>query len=338
MSWLDQKYIGIISSRLDRFKRTQQNIFNFRCPICGDSQKNKSKARGFLFTKDDGKYLYHCHNCNVTMGLDKFILSIDPTLHSNYVKERFESDVTGVNRVKTDLQIFEEKLKKPKFISSTALKRLKKISQLEHNHPAKRYVISRGIPNPYHAKLFYAPKFKRFVNSIQSNRFEDTKYDEPRLIIPFLDEEKKLFGFQGRSFSNLGLRYITIMLDDSKPKIYGLEECDRTKTHFIFEGPIDSMFVKNSIAMAGTSINWDYVNGNSVFVFDNEPRSKQICDNIQKIIDKGHKVSFFPEHVKGKDVNEMIMNDSSIDITSVLSHNITSGLEAKIIFTAWKRI
>lgn len=338
MLWLDQKYIGIVSSRLERFKRTQSNTFNFRCPICGDSQTNRSKARGFLFTKDDGGYLYHCHNCNVTMALDKFILTIDPSTHADYLREKLELGLSGKKHVKTEVQLFEEKMRKPKFISSTPLKCLKKISQLDANHPAKKYIVKRAIPNPYHAKLFYAPKFGSFVNSLVPEKFTDIKVDEPRLIIPFLDENKNLFGFQGRSFKTLGIRYITIMLDKSKPKIYGLESCDRSKTHFIFEGPIDSMFVENSIAMAGTSINWNYVNENSVFVFDNEPRSPQICDKISKVIDKGYKVSFFPEHLEGKDVNEMVMRNSAIDMTSVLSQNISSGLEAKILFTAWKRI
>jgi len=338
MLWLEQKYIGIISSRLERFRRNN-NTYNFRCPICGDSQRNKSKARGFLFIKDDGHYLYHCHNCHVTMGLDKFIQSIDAVTHDEFIKEKLTSTYTpSGKRIKTDVELFADKMKKPKFISATPLKVIKKISQLGHNHPAKKYVVKRGIPNPYHAKLFYAPKFKSFVNSVLPGKFESTDNDEPRLIIPFLDENKDLFGFQGRSFSKKGLRYITIMLNQSMPKIFGLEDCDRTKTHFILEGPIDSMFVDNSIAMAGSSIDYRYVNENSVFVFDNEPRSAAICDKISNVIDKGYKVSLFPEHLQQKDINDMILSNPNIDIQQVLTHNVSSGLEAKILFTAWKRI
>lgn len=337
--WLEQKYIGLISGRLDRFKRTNNKTFNFRCPICGDSQKNRSKARGFLFEKSDGAYLYHCHNCNVTMGLDKFIEAIDPNIFREYLTEKLKTDYTPRARVKSDAEKFAEKMKTPLFVKATALSTLKKISQLGVDHPAKKYVVNRRIPNQYHSKLFYAPKFKAFVNSIVSNKFESTENDEPRLIIPFLDNDKNLIGFQGRSFKkNDMLRYITIMIDEQKPKIFGLDTCDTNKIHYIFEGPIDSMFVDNAIAMAGGSIDFDHVNDNSVFVYDNEPRSPETCAKIDKIINKGHKVVIFPEHIKSKDINDMILHEKLKNVNEMLEKNISQGLEAKLIFKVWRKI
>jgi len=148
-----------------------------------------------------------------------------------------------------------------------------------------------------------------------------------------------LIGVQGRSFDpNCDLRYITIMLDDKHPKIFNLDDCDRTKTHYIFEGPIDSMFVQNSIAMAGGSIDWNFVNENSVFVYDNEPRSVETIKKISKVIDKNYKVVIFPEYISEKDINDMILRHKNIDIQSMLRQNISSGLESKILLTAWKRV
>lgn len=336
--WLEQKYIGMLSNRLDKFKRVNRNTFNFRCPLCGDSQSNKSKARGFIFAKDDGGYLYHCHNCNITLGLDALLQKLDTSLHSEYLREKLADKYSPIERNVSSAELLAVKMKKPNFIRFTCLLNLKKISQLNFDHPAKKYIVSRKIPNRYHSKLFYAPKFRSFVNSVLPNKFKLNDYDEPRLIIPFIDTDKNLLGFQGRSFDpKAELRYITIMLDDKHPKIFNLDECDRSKTHYIFEGPIDSMFVENSIAMAGGSIDWNYVNQNSVFVYDNEPRSKETIQKISKVIEKGYKVVIFPEFISEKDINDMILNRENIDIDSLLRQNISSGLESKIILTSWKR-
>jgi len=339
--WLEQKYIGMLSNRLDRFKRINRNIFNFRCPVCGDSQKNKSKARGFIFAKDDSGYLYHCHNCNITLDLEKLIQQLDPSLHAEYVKDRLSEKYSGTQRVKrkTDVEILADKMKKPKFIQFSCLLNLKKISQLEWNHPAKKYVVDRHIPNKYHSKLFYAPKFKKFTNSFLPGKFANEFKDEPRLIIPLIDQNKNLLGFQGRSFDpKSNLRYLTIMLDEHHPKIFNLDECDQSKTHYIFEGPIDSMFVRNSIAMAGGSIDWNFVNDNSVFVYDNEPRSTETIQKISKVIDKGYKIVILPEYLLQKDINDIMLTHECLDIDGVLSDNISSGLESKILLAAWRKV
>lgn len=334
--WLQQKYIGLISSRLECFRRVNSTTYNFRCPVCGDSTKNKYKARGYLFPKDGGDHLYHCHNCHITLGFDKFLKVVDPVLLDEYVQEKLKEKYG--DKPKTETQIFEEKMAPPKFVSATALKSLKKVSQLPFNHPVNRYVISRQIPTHYHYKLFYAPKFKHFVNSIVPNKFDSLENDESRLIIPFLDEDKNLIGFQGRAFSDKSIRYITIMLDDRAPKIFNLDSCNRSTKHFIFEGPIDAMFVQNSLAMAGQSINWDYCNENSVFVFDNEPRNKETCKKIEQAIDKGYSVVFFPNTIHEKDINDMILANNDIDIDSLLIDNIHNGLQAKLHLQNWKKI
>jgi transcription elongation factor Elf1 len=335
--WLEQKYIGLVSNRLDRFKRVKNNLYNFRCPVCGDSQKNKYKARGFIFEKSDGGYLYHCHNCNITLGIDKFLQTIDPIVYKEYIKEKLSTGFTKKERVKSDAELFAEKMKTPVFAKKSGLDKLQKISSLDHNHVFKKYVMHRKIPSSYHYKLYYAPKFKEFVNTLVPDKF-DTKSDESRLVIPFLNEKKELIGIQGRSLAPDSIRYITIMIDNNSPKVFGLDTCDRTKTHYILEGPIDSMFVDNSIAMAGGFIDWNLVNEQSVFVYDNEPRSKETCKKIQKVIDKNHKVVIWPEAVKQKDVNDMILENQSIDINQLLYNNISTGLEAKLLYTAWKRI
>lgn len=332
--WIETKYIGLMSGRLDRFRKVQGNTYNFRCPVCGDSQKDKRKARGYLYPKDN-TFLFHCHNCTMTMNFPKFIQTIDPILHDEYCKESLLEKYKP--REKTEVEEFADKMKKPVFVKTTELKTLKKISQLKHDHPVKQYVVNRKIPTPYHAKLFYAPKFKKFVNRIIPNKFENVEYDEPRLIIPFLDEEKKLFGFQGRSFSKKGLRYITIMLDESKPKIFGLDTVDTTKTHYALEGPIDSMFLENAIAMAGQSIDISVCNENTVFVFDNEPRNSSTIAKMEKVIAEGFRIVIFPKTIREKDINDIVLH-TEIDIESLLCNNSYTGLSATATLSSWRDI
>ena len=67
MSWLDQKYINVISHRLNKFKQSSKSVWTFRCPYCGDSEKKKFKRRGYFFFNKDALF-YKCHNCGATTG------------------------------------------------------------------------------------------------------------------------------------------------------------------------------------------------------------------------------------------------------------------------------
>lgn len=335
--WLEQKYIGLISNRLERFKRTKNNEYNFRCPLCGDSHKDKYKARGHLFVNKNGMYLFHCFNCSVTVGFDKFLENVDPIVHQEFVREKISENLNPSKRTKSPSEELAFKMKQPKFVKDSPLSKLKKISQLKWDHKAKKYIDSRKIPSTFHSKLFYAPKFKEWTNIVLPGKFDNLDYDDGRIIIPFIDNKGRLFGYQGRAVNpKAGIRYITIMIDKDMPKIFGIDTVDTTKHHYILEGPIDAMFVDNAIAMAGGSINMDYVNDKSIFVFDNEPRSVETCKKIEKVIDLGYKVVIFPENIKQKDINEMFL--AGLPVQAILDSNVSNGLEAKIMFTAWKRI
>lgn len=330
MDFIDYKYVGLISNRLDMFKRRGNDSYNCRCPLCGDSKSNRSKTRGYILSKK-GNAVYYCHNCGVSVAFGKFIEMLDPEMYKQYKQEKFVDKHNKVERP-VDITSFE----KPKFIRESPLKQLKKISQLDPSHPAKMYVDSRKIPTPYHARLFYAPKFKKWVNSIIPEKFDDTK-DEPRLIIPFIDEEGSLFAFQGRSFSKEGIRYITIILDDSKPKLFGLDKVNMDERFYVTEGPIDSMFLPNAIAMAGADLGSSLNRDNAVIVFDNEPRNSEIVKRMSKYIDQGYKLSFWPDYIPYKDINEMSMSGLS-NYQKIIDDNIFQGLAAKARLSTWKKV
>ena len=324
MDIVDSKYIGLISSRLQKFKRVKADLYNFRCPICGDSQKHKNKARGYFYQVKTNTN-YKCHNCGVSLSFNNFLKQIDATLHKQYVMEKFKEGHAGGRNFVVEEPKFN--FKKPVFKKSLDLPRASEVPI------ATKYLEKRKIdPNLF----YFTSEFQKWTNT-HKQTFNNINKDESRVIIPLHDTEKNLIGFQGRSLGPNSVKYITVMLNEDAPKIYGLDKIDERKPIYITEGPFDSTFVENSVAMCGSdldigSFGWsDYI-----WVFDNEPRNREINNRVSKIIDRGDKVVIWPNHIKQKDINDMVL--SNIDVMSVLKSNTYSGLKAKVKFNNWKKI
>jgi predicted RNA-binding Zn-ribbon protein involved in translation (DUF1610 family) len=322
MDFVDVKYINLISHRFQKFKKIKNDLYNFRCPICGDSQKNKNKARGYLYQVKNNTN-YKCHNCGVTTSFSNFLKQIDPNIYKQYSFEKFKEGYTGKNFV-TEEPKFE--FKTPEF------KQKLDLPKASENDAAREYLENRKL-NPN--KFYYADKFKSWINSIKKV-FDDTIKDEPRIIIP-LFYQNTLVGVQGRALNSNKIKYITVMFNDEAPKIYGLDEVQKSKTTYITEGPFDSTFIPNSIAMCGADGDvgkWGI--GNRVWIYDNEPRNKDIVSRISKCISDGEKVVIWPSSINEKDINDMVL--SGLNVQNVIESNTYSGLEAKLKFTTWKKI
>ncbi len=322
MDFVDVKYINLMSSRFQKFKKIKNNLYNFRCPLCGDSQRNKNKARGYLYQIKNNTN-FKCHNCGINISFNNFLKQIDSVIYKQYTFEKFKEGNTGKNFI-TEEPVF--KFESPKF------KQKINLPKASENIVAKKYLENRKL-NP--DKFYYSDKFKEWTNSLQQT-FDSTERDEPRIIIP-LFYQNSLVGFQGRSLTPNKIKYITVMLDDSAPKIYGLDEVQRNKTVYITEGPFDSTFVSNSIALCGADgdvSKWGI--RDPVWIYDNEPRNAEIHSRISKVIDSGEKIVIWPSSVKEKDINEMIL--SGLNVQSLIELNTYSGLEAKLKFTTWKKI
>lgn len=339
MDWLLHKYIGLASSRLDKFKRKSSNLYNFRCPLCGDSEAHRNKARAYIYEKQS-KPRFHCHNCNATMSVPNFIKSLDQSLYSEYVMEKLRDEKAPEQ---VDLEAFVRKMKPPVFRVSSPLKNLKKVSQLTPNDPVKQFVAARQIPNPYHAKLFSCPNFKHYVNSLVPDKFdeESLKRDERRLLIPFIDSKGNMHAFQGRALGPSKVKYITIVLDETTPKVYGLDTVNLDKKTYVVEGPIDSMFLSNSIATAGgdlVSALTGFDKKNLVIVYDNEPRSKETIKKLDKAILQGYNVCIFPENLVHKDINEMALAGLTSDfIKYIIDQNTHRDLSAMLALKKWSK-
>ena len=245
--------------------------------------------------------------------------------------ERYKAGLTGKGRnVATPTFDFEKTTFKKKGD-------LQDIRSLNISHPAKKYIVDRKIPEKYFSDLYYADEFCTWVNT-QKPTFTNVNRDHPRVIIPFIDENGEWFGFQGRSLDvKEKLRYITVMLDDSRTKVFGLDRVNFKKTVYITEGPFDSLFIDNAIAMAGADIDWKLIdNKDAVFVFDNERRNPEIIKRMSKVIDKGYEVVIWPTHLVEKDLNDMTI--SGHNVQSLVEFNTYDGLEAHVKLSEWKKV
>ena len=323
MDLVDSKYIGLVSSRLPKFKRVKANLYNFRCPICGDSQKQKNKARGYIYPIKTNTN-FKCHNCGASMSLNNFLKEVDPTLQKQYAMEKFkEGHAGGRNFVVEEPKLnFEAPKFKPKL----------DLPKADVNPAAKQYLENRKL-DP--TKFYYTDRFKQWTNTLKQT-FDDVRYDEPRIIIPLFYKDT-LVGFQGRSLGPSKVKYITVMINDDAPKIYGLDQIRRGAPVYITEGPFDSTFLLNSIAMCGADGDvgkWDI--SDPIWVYDNEPRNREIVRRISDTIDRGEKVVIWPLSILEKDINDMVL--AGHDVQSVVESNVYSGLKAKLQFNTWKRI
>jgi ssDNA-binding Zn-finger/Zn-ribbon topoisomerase 1 len=341
MSFIDSKYIGLISPRLQKFKQVKKDLYNFRCPYCGDSQKYKNKARGYIYQlKND--HNYKCHNCGVSRSFTNFLKDIDTVLYDQYVMERYKNGLTGKRSNTSDPDF---NFQKPNFFkdseNSQMLKKfdLPTLAELNKEHFAREYVDQRKIPEKYLTQLYFCEKFKEWTNT-QKYTFESTAQDEPRIIIPLINHGE-IIGFQGRSLNkNSKIKYITIILNEHAPKMYGLDTVDWNKPIYIVEGPFDSMFIENAIAMVGADFDKMFFITNFesefIMVYDNEKRNKQIVERMGKAIEWKFPIVIWPSDVQEKDINDMVL--SGLDVQNMLECNTYRGLEAKVKLTNWKRV
>ena len=323
MDLVDSNYIGLVSSRLSKFKRVKANLYNFRCPICGDSKKYKNKARGYFYGIKENVN-FRCHNCGASMTFSNFLKEIDTVLHKQYIMEKFKEGFAGVKGGSAIEKPVELKFETPKFKTSIDL-------PLASTVDVSRIYLEKRKLDP--TKFYYAEKFVEYVNSHKQSL---NMKEHSRIIIP-LYYEKNLVGVQGRALNSNSVKYITTIFYNEAPKIYGLDSIRRGAPVFVTEGPFDSTFLLNSIAMCGADGDvrkWGV--SDPVWVYDNEPRSKEITTRISNTIDRGDKVVIWPNNLKEKDINDMVLAGHSVQ--ELLESNIYNGLKAKLQFNTWKRI
>jgi len=342
MLWLERKYLSRIVSLVEQGKWKNDNTLNHRCNYCGDSQKNQFKARGFHFTIGQN-FVYKCHNCGHSTSSVNFLKDHFPIIHKEYLKEWLTE--TGKKPKKSQKMLSANEFK---FTPNEELLNMKKVDlsavafKIPDKVVAQEFVDSRQIPKERQEELWFTPQAQTL--HLLSNKYKDRVLgNDPRVILPFIDEDGELVGITGRAINDSPLRYLTMRFLDDVPLIYNIQNVDKTKTIYVTEGPIDSLFLPNSIAVGGSDFKKidDSLKENAIIIYDNEPRNTEIIKKINEVIDLGYNVCIWNERKVSefKDINDMIMGGlSQEEIVEIINSNTYNGLSAKTKLQEYKKI
>jgi len=332
----DTKFLNFLSSRLDRFKRVRDNLWNFRCPLCGDSSKNKRKARGYVYQKKTDLF-YKCHNCGSGLSVGNLIKELDPTLHKQYVMERYKAGETGKRKTKEP----DFKFEAPKFKSKKIVINLPSIESLPKEHYARVYCEHRVIPKEFMKDFFYTEDFKKWALSVCQVDYSTLISGESRLVIPFFDKDNQLIGAQGRALNDSKVKYVTVKVHENAPKVFGLERWNSDQHTYLVEGPIDSLFLPNCLAMAGANMSDLSIldKDKTTLIFDNEPRNFQIVRSMIKSLQDGWKIVIWPNSITCKDINDMVLTSiKDARLVEIINTNTYSGQRGEWEVHSWKKV
>ena len=335
MLYLDETYLKQISPRLERFKDKGDHLYVCRCPLCGDSQKSKRKARCYFYGYNDDINI-KCHNCGASMSFGNFLKDYDPNLYERYCLERYKSKANPgwVVPVKTEPDF---SVKVSDYLIGSITDGLKNINQLPEGHPAKVYVEGRKIPTKHWARIFYAPKFIEWAKTNTDHLDESKATDHPRLVLPWYHKDGGIDAYAARAFGNEEPKYYTIALTD-RQRFYGWNLIDDSKPVYVLEGPIDTLFLDNAIAVGSASLGlYDFCEMD-IYVPDRDVRNPHIMKIVEKLVKEGKKVCMLPEDTPGKDLNNLAeLGWKKDEIKDLIDKNTYQGLAAQMHFTIWRK-
>lgn len=331
--FIDVKYLNQIGVRLPMFAKKKKDLWNCRCTICGDSQKKKNKARGYFYRNKNDLY-YKCHNCSASLHFGSFLEKMDALLYKQYVFERYSSGMNGPKAHKSAEKQF--KFEQPKFNVNPLDKVASKLSDLTEDHEVIKYCKKRNIPESKFSELYFIPSVKDIAKIAPS--YSNIKSEEPRLVLPFYDENENLVGVTMRGIRGEHLRYMMIKINEDADLIFNQNKVDKNKNILVVEGPIDSLFLENSIAVAGTGFGkietMNLPVDKTIIVFDNQPRNKEVCNLLDKYINLNYNVCIWPCGIQEKDINDMF--NAGHNVNEIIKEHTYNGLTAKLKFTEWR--
>jgi len=314
-------------------KWKNENTLNHRCPYCGDSAKNTYKARGYHFQVGQN-FVYKCHNCGKSTSSVNFLKDHFPMIHKEYIKEWLKENGKAPRQKKMP------SANEFKFTPREEVLNMKRIDltavcfRANEKGVARDFLESRKIPESKIQDLWFVPQAQSL--GLLSNKYKDRVLgDDPRVVIPFFDESGELVGISGRAINDSPLRYLTMRFLDDVPLIYNIDKVDKSKTIYVTEGPIDSLFLPNAISVGGSDFKKidDSIKENAILIYDNEPRNTEILKKINEVIDLGWSVCIWDDRRVSdiKDINDMVLNGLSQDeIVDIITSNTYSGLSAKV--------
>jgi len=343
MNYVDVKFIGLLSSRLEHFKKKTNTLYNFRCPVCGDSEKNRYKARGYLYPgKDRSGFIFKCHNCGDTRSLGNLIKYIDHSLYQKYLLEGYgKKDKRFIS--KQEVRRKSQQLDSSFLEKTLAAERVDKIPK-DSPDVVHAFINNRQIPDSELNRLYYIDDDK-ILENLGPEYKGRIHGNQARVILPFYDRDNVLVGLTARAIDeSVGMRYLAFRLDKDAPMIFGLEKIKRNSRNpvYVVEGPIDSLFLPNTVAVGGSDfgkLTQEVRKNKCIIIFDNEPRNVEIVKKMKTIINDGYKICVWPQNINEKDINDMVIAGKTPDeILKVINTNTFSGLKAMATFNEWKRV
>lgn len=345
MLWLDRKFVLMLGARLERFKVKSEEPFiaNCRCPFCGDSKRKASKTRGYFFRdRDRDKIFFKCHNCGLPKHVRQVLKELAPDLYDEYKMEflRENGGRVGQERRRVVRPPKDQPMEVRIAVEAFGLTR---VSDLLDGHEAVQYLKTRRVPIEAFPRLYWTDDYYGWVNRrVVPDKFPKNARRSSRIVFPFTGSDMKPVGFTGRAINRDEIpRYVTVKVDEG-PKVFGLDAINKQHVVLAFEGPMDSLFFENSVAMAGADFDPTAVGlsrAMTVIVYDNEPRNREIVARMRKFVDEGWSVVVWPKQLMEKDVNDMVLAGYSPEtIRRVIAENTRTGTKALIALNDWKRV
>lgn len=341
--FLDVKYLNQIGGRLPMFKKKSDYLWNCRCTICGDSSTKKKKARGYFFRKNNDLF-YKCHNCDASQHFGTFLKNFDANLYRQYALERYsngENRRAHANAEDALKKLFEAapfEVPEPTLLDEL----LDRVDRLPADHEVRQFCAARRIPDHQLSRLYFIDDMRK-IGQISPAMRDKITTAEPRLVLPFRDAAGKLTGVTCRAIRGEELRYIMVRIDEDAPQIFGKELMNPLTTVYAVEGPIDSLFLPNAVAVGGTGFGrlhtLNVERRRLTVVIDNQPRNREVCSIYSKVIAAGYNVVIWPGNIDGKDINDLVMAGTSpAEIKTLLDENTFSGPRATFEFNLWRKV
>ncbi len=345
--YIEKKYLLLLGSRLQNFKQRKESLWNCRCTYCGDSKKNKSKARMYFYVKNENMFVI-CYNCGVSTTFGKFLEYMDSSQYKSYIFERYtngQSKYAPVEKPEGNMFVTKQKPSLKKTISDF---KEECVLSLPDGHFAKEYIKNRKIPQRFWNEILYTGGYKSWINKNFPDYENDRLLNDPRIVLLYTNQGGEITHVSGRALANADklLRYITIKVSEEERKVFGLHRLNFKEKVYITEGQFDSLFIENAVASGDSNLMgladylFDEYGLNSVLVFDNEPRNVEIVQTMKKNVENNNwDMVIFPQSFKFKDLNEAVMNGVAIEkIKSVLEENEYAGLSAQLKLSEWRKI
>lgn len=337
----DVAFIRILGTQLEGFTSNGATTYNFRCPICGDSQKSKSKKRGYIY-EDSGRYYFKCWNCNESLSFKNFLKRVSPPLYSDYVKETLAGSNVPTHPTREVMDV--------KVDAASEFKRrlhdkiLEVCEPATGDHDGYRYLLGRGLSDNQMRDLYFVDNINKITKQIEKYASRDYSDNLCAVVLPFRDVGGAITHIQLRILNGgENFRYLTLTLDESKPKFFGLDRADFKQTVYITEGGFDSLFVRNGISVnhgALTSCVSEIKKhtSNFVLVYDMDYLTNlQINRDLVKAIECDYRVVVYDRAtlnrtVKGKQVKDLndLSNSGMDDVTAYLQKRTFRSIQAKV--------